>query len=99
MLRLQCTVQHYDWGKIGAKSEVGRLHVLASGDGIQDVPYAELWMGTHKSGPSLVIFESDTKGEKRVPLKDWLDNHSETLGPKVLQRWNGELPFLFKVCS
>ena len=94
MLQLQCAVQHYDWGRVGAESEVGRIHALASGDAIQDVPYAELWMGTHKSGPSLVCFGNETQP---VLLKDWLDAHPEALGSKVVEKWQGELPFLFKV--
>lgn len=96
MLRLQCAVQHYDWGRIGAGSEVGRLHALASGDPVDDVPYAELWMGTHTSGPSRVVTE---KENSELLLKDWLAAHSEALGPIVLDRWEGELPFLFKVLS
>jgi len=97
MLRLQCAVQHYDWGRIGAGSEVGQLHALASGDPVDDVPYAELWMGTHTSGPTRVVTEIDENSE--LLLKDWLAAHSEALGPIVLRRWEGELPFLFKVDS
>ena len=96
MLRLQCAVQHYDWGRIGADSEVGRIHALTCGNDIQDVPYAELWMGTHKSGPSLVCSGNETT-HPEVSLKDWLDAHPEALGPKVVERWQGELPYLFKV--
>ena len=94
MLRLQCAVQHYDWGRIGPASEVGQLHALASGEAVEDVPYAELWMGTHASGPSRVVSEED---KSEVLLKDWLDTHTEALGHNVLERWEGELPFLFKV--
>lgn len=96
MLRLQCAVQHYDWGRIGPASEVGQLHALASGEAVEDVPYAELWMGTHASGPSRVVSEED---KSEVLLKDWLDTHTEALGHNVLERWEGELPFLFKVLS
>ncbi|XP_024398750.1 mannose-6-phosphate isomerase 2 [Physcomitrium patens] len=93
-LRLECAVQHYDWGRIGAASEVGRLHALAVGSPAEDTPYAELWMGTHKSGPSWVVSDNSP-----VLLKEWLDTHSEALGDKVAERWQGELPFLFKVLS
>lgn len=87
-------MQHYDWGRIGAASEVGRLHALAVGSPAEDTPYAELWMGTHKSGPSWVVSDNSP-----VLLKEWLDTHSEALGDKVAERWQGELPFLFKVDS
>lgn len=96
MLRLQCAVQHYDWGRIGEASEVGRLHALASKESVEDVPYAELWMGTHVSGPSRVVSEEGGNSEL---LKDWLLTHTEALGQNVLERWDGELPFLFKVLS
>jgi len=97
MLRLKCAVQHYDWGRIGAASEVGRLHALASGAAVEEVvPYAELWMGTHISGPSRVVSEED---KSEVLLQDWLATHTEALGQNVLERWAGELPFLFKVDS
>ncbi|XP_024379036.1 mannose-6-phosphate isomerase 2 [Physcomitrium patens] len=95
MLRLLCAVQHYEWGRIGAASEVGRLHALASGEDVEDIPYAELWMGTHRSGPSRVVAEDKSE----VLLKDWLDTHPEALGQNVIERWEGELPFLFKVLS
>lgn len=95
MLRLLCAVQHYEWGRIGAASEVGRLHALASGEDVEDIPYAELWMGTHRSGPSRVVAEDKSE----VLLKDWLDTHPEALGQNVIERWEGELPFLFKVRS
>ena len=94
MLRLQCAVQHYDWGRIGPASEVGRLHALASGEPVEDVPYAELWMGTHTSGPSRVV---NHEGKSELLLKDWLTAHTDALGQNVLERWEGELPFLFKV--
>ncbi len=99
MLRLQCKVQHYEWGRIGADSEVARLHALSSGEGFQDLPYAELWMGTHPSSPSSVILEGGGAGGDSNPvlLQQWLDMHPEDLGKKVQQRWDGELPFLFKV--
>ncbi|CAK9210316.1 unnamed protein product [Sphagnum troendelagicum] len=101
MLRLQCKVQHYEWGRIGADSEVARLHALSSGEGFQDLPYAELWMGTHPSGPSSVILEGGGAGGDSNPvlLQQWLDMHPEDLGKKVQQRWDGELPYLFKVLS
>lgn len=53
---LRCPVQTYHWGKTGERSLVGRLsrsggHTL---EVIDTTPYAELWMGTHSSKPSLL---------------------------------------------
>lgn len=93
-LLLRYAVQHYEWGRNGSASEVGRLYSLISGSPIEeDKPYAELWMGTHDSGHSLVILQT---GEQ-VPLKRWLEEHPEALGDKVVKRWGIDLPFLFKV--
>ena len=95
MFRLQCVAQKYDWGLKGDKSTVGRLYALGSGEPIDKAtPYAELWMGTHPSGPSQLVLQ-DAEGLSL--LKDWLVAHPEALGEKVNAKWNGALPFLFKV--
>ncbi|KAL3696062.1 hypothetical protein R1sor_010138 [Riccia sorocarpa] len=52
-------------------------------------------MGTHGSGPSFVC-DGDKEPEL---LRDWLLKHPEALGEDVVRRWQGELPFLFKVLS
>ncbi|KAJ7549795.1 hypothetical protein O6H91_07G069700 [Diphasiastrum complanatum] len=99
-LRLRCKVQHYDWGRTGADSKVAQLHALMSGIPVQEgVPYAELWMGTHESGPSFVFWEGMQSGQEGVPLKDWLKEHPDALGQKVVERWGADLPYLFKVLS
>uniref|UniRef100_A0A0D6R288 mannose-6-phosphate isomerase n=1 Tax=Araucaria cunninghamii TaxID=56994 RepID=A0A0D6R288_ARACU len=95
-LRVCTTVQNYEWGKHGSAGEVGRLYSLVSkSPAEEDKPYAELWMGTHDSGHSLVVLE----GEDRMPLRSWLEEHPEALGDKVVERWGIDLPFLFKVLS
>ena len=54
MLSLTCAVQNYDWGITGV-SEVAALGALNTGVAADPtLPYAELWMGTHPSGPSIV---------------------------------------------
>ena len=55
-MELSCAVQCYAWGKRGARSAVA---TLKRGEDEQfpvkeDQCYAELWMGTHPNGPSLV---------------------------------------------
>jgi len=48
-------VQQYAWGKAGKDSAVASLFAAGSGVTVEaDKPYAELWMGTHPSGPSRV---------------------------------------------
>jgi hypothetical protein len=54
---LRCSVQKYAWGKFGADSLVAKLAAKNDTDITIDAktPYAELWMGTHPSGPSMVM--------------------------------------------
>ncbi|KAF5194709.1 Mannose-6-phosphate isomerase [Thalictrum thalictroides] len=100
-LKLRCSVQHYDWGKIGQQSEVARLFSLNSG--LLDIeadnkPYAELWMGTHESGPSFVVENGKTDSEY-LTLNSWISENPSVLGDKVVKEWGNNLPFLFKVLS
>ncbi|EAZ08978.1 hypothetical protein OsI_31243 [Oryza sativa Indica Group] len=91
--RLRCAVQHYEWGRRGAASIVARLADQQDPDLAR--PYAELWMGTHPSGPSTLL---DGDGDLML-LRDWLARTPDALGPAVAARWGGDLPFLFKVLS
>ncbi|XP_065879879.1 mannose-6-phosphate isomerase 1-like [Euphorbia lathyris] len=103
--RLRCSVQNYDWGKLGTDSQVARLYKLNSGSKIQlDKSYAELWMGTHESEPSFVVDSSEIEdgaavGPPSVTLKKWIAKNPNVLGDKVLDKWGCDLPFLFKVLS
>ena len=48
-------VQNYDWGIVGEASLVAKLYNENGGAAMNESrPYAELWMGTHASGPSHV---------------------------------------------
>lgn len=88
-LRLRCAVQHYEWGRRGSASLVARLADQDDADAAAR-PYAELWMGTHPSGPSTLLDDGEL-------LRDWLARNPDALGPAVAARWGGDLPFLFKV--
>ncbi|KAK1269568.1 Mannose-6-phosphate isomerase 1 [Acorus gramineus] len=94
--RLRCSVQNYDWGILGAESTVARLYSKNSASEIvPDKSYAELWMGTHPSGPSFTAEEA----EPPKPLKGLVSENPGLLGEKVVERWGTDLPFLFKVLS
>eukprot|EP01099_Mayorella_cantabrigiensis_P004525 TRINITY_DN3410_c0_g1_i1.p1 TRINITY_DN3410_c0_g1~~TRINITY_DN3410_c0_g1_i1.p1 ORF type:complete len:449 (+),score=95.19 TRINITY_DN3410_c0_g1_i1:57-1403(+) len=55
LLELVCAVQNYAWGKIGLQSEVAKLQQTNAQFQLSpDQTYAELWMGTHPSGPSRI---------------------------------------------
>ncbi|QDZ18900.1 mannose-6-phosphate isomerase [Chloropicon primus] len=94
MFKINCAVQNYAWGRLGSDSEVAKL--FASGNAgaevEEDKPYAELWMGTHPSGPSVVASTNST-------LKSWIEVNEASLGKVLLIKYGKDLPFLFKVLS
>lgn len=93
-MELLCKVQKYDWGKMGSNSLVAKLSAKMDNTFVIDenIPYAELWMGTHVSGPSLL----KNNGES---LDYLIKKHPEYLGDHTAKRFNNQLPFLFKVLS
>lgn len=59
-------MKNYDWGKVGKESAVARLYAKNSGEEVDGAePYAELWMGTHESGPSFVVVPAEVNGGAR----------------------------------
>jgi len=94
-MELVCAVQQYAWGKIGEDSAVASLAKDGGYPGFNldpEAPYAELWMGTHPSGPSKLA-------ETGQNLKDYLDGKPEALGESTRKNFGDCLPFLFKVLS
>lgn len=86
---LENCVQDYDWGSTTALTEL--LDIPNPGGG----PQAELWMGAHPKAPSRVVRPSG-----REPLDALIDRcPEEFLGPAAAGRFNGRLPFLFKVLA
>ncbi|MDR1786934.1 MAG: class I mannose-6-phosphate isomerase [Treponema sp.] len=78
---LDCVVKHYPWGSESL------LPALLARPNPDSTPWAELWMGTHAGGPSLVRGPDGTT----VPLSEFRPRAG---GPPV-----GELPFLFKALA
>ncbi|OLL26664.1 Mannose-6-phosphate isomerase [Neolecta irregularis DAH-3] len=107
LIQLSCKLQCYEWGvllflsnsssnclgKPGSTSAVARFAQATSDSDIDPSKrYAELWMGTHPSGPS-------TSFHDNCDLKTLLSENRSLLGDKVFSRFDGDLPFLFKVLS
>ncbi|KAH8896451.1 mannose-6-phosphate isomerase [Thozetella sp. PMI_491] len=95
LVRLQCGVNSYDWGKKGEASAAAQFAAAtpAADFAIQaDRPYAELWMGTHPSNPSKDVATGRT-------LLDLVETNQALLAPSVVARYGKKLPFLFKVLS
>ncbi|HEX6914369.1 MAG TPA: mannose-6-phosphate isomerase, class I [Chitinophagaceae bacterium] len=82
---LKGTVQHYAWG--GHEF----IPALLGIDNTKDQPFAEYWMGAHRSAPSTLA-----EGEARTDLKQVLASEPALMGSAVQQRF-GELPYLLKV--
>lgn len=93
-MELRCSLQKYDWGKVGVESEAALL-IQANNENFKiesNTPYAELWMGTHPNGPSVI----SKTGEG---LHEWIKLNPQALGEAVLEVFGVQLPFLLKVLS
>lgn len=98
LVKLRCGVQSYDWGKLGQSSAVAQFATAADPSFSLDSekPYAELWMGTHPSVPSLAV----TSSAPPTSLRTIIESKPELLGDRIAKKFGpGELPFLFKVLS
>lgn len=93
-MELQCTVQNYEWGKLGTDSTVAKLLSSANNNVSIDSskPYAELWMGTHPNGPALII-------DRNVLLGDYIKDNLDAIGPVVKKQFGVSVPFLLKILS
>ncbi|XP_049870761.1 mannose-6-phosphate isomerase [Pectinophora gossypiella] len=93
-MELKCKVQNYDWGKLGRESTVAKLVSQAHPEeSIDDSkPYAELWMGTHPNGPSLII-------ERGILLSEYIKANLDAIGPEVRKQFGVAVPFLLKILS
>ncbi|KAL4869785.1 hypothetical protein BDV12DRAFT_167211 [Aspergillus spectabilis] len=95
LLRLQCGVNSYDWGKVGHESAAAKYAATTADANFSiesEKPYAELWMGTHPSLPSKDL-------ETQRTLLDLVQDNVALMSPEVSGRYEGKLPFLFKVLS
>ncbi|ORX92444.1 mannose-6-phosphate isomeras-like protein [Clohesyomyces aquaticus] len=95
LIRLQCGVNSYDWGKIGQSSAAAKYAAATPSDDFsvqEEKPYAELWMGTHPSLPSKDL-------ETKRTLLDLVQDNQALLSKDVAERYENKLPFLFKVLS
>lgn len=78
--------QHYTWG--GAHFIPQWLSLM---NAEANQPYAEYWLGAHRSAPSMIEFE-----QKWLPLDRVLDKTPELLGDDSRTKFGDELPFFIK---
>lgn len=92
-MELRCAVQKYAWGKTGKSSLVAQLSQgNSTAPIVENDPYAELWMGTHPSGPSVIKSSNE-------PLLNHLLSNVDSLGDEEKKVFGTDLPFLFKALS
>lgn len=90
IFKLNNSIRHYPWGTINE---------LPSLFGIKNwhkKPQAEIWMGAHKSAPSLVEIASNQVKSLDLFIEESPNN---ILGNEVSGKFNNQLPFLFKILS
>ncbi|KIW03585.1 mannose-6-phosphate isomerase, class I [Verruconis gallopava] len=95
LIRLQCGVNSYEWGKIGSSSAAAKYAAATPSDGFsiqEEKPYAELWMGTHPSNPSKDLQTGRT-------LLELVQDNQALMSKEVSEKYQNKLPFLFKVLS
>ncbi|KKA26885.1 hypothetical protein TD95_003267 [Thielaviopsis punctulata] len=95
LVRLQCGVNSYEWGKIGSSSAAAKYAAATPADGFsvqEDKPYAELWMGTHPSNPSRDVTTGRT-------LLDLVNDNQALVSSTIVEKFGPKLPFLFKILS
>ncbi|CAG9787302.1 unnamed protein product [Diatraea saccharalis] len=93
-MELQCQIQNYDWGKLGPQSMVATLTSSANSNYVIDPlkPYAELWIGTHPNGPSLII-------DRGILLSEYIKDNLDAIGPVVRNKFGVAVPFILKILS
>lgn len=87
-MELEGAIKSYDWGKLGPESKVATLAQANNSSFVIDNGqcYAELWMGDHVSGPSIIRGTGQS-------LDQLLANENGLIGGM------NKLPFLLKVLS
>jgi mannose-6-phosphate isomerase len=84
--KLENAVKNYDWGSPEWLPDfLGRKN-------LSRIPWAELWMGVHPSGPSRVVSDS-------CPLSELIGRDPPAFLGKETAGKYGTLPFLFKVLA
>ena len=80
-------IQHYAWGDLHSIPQLLKQEPDGS-------PWAELWIGTHPKGPARIISKQGT-----ISLQEYIQTAPLNILGKAAERFNGELPFLFKILA
>ncbi|MDX1734123.1 MAG: mannose-6-phosphate isomerase, class I, partial [Halioglobus sp.] len=89
LLRLENSIKDYAWG------DARRLPELFGLENPDGAPQAEIWMGAHPADPSRVRVDGELQALDGLIASD----PGRILGADVAARFDGRLPFLFKVLN
>jgi len=96
IIQLECQCNNYPWGKKGKDSLAARYAAATPGGSFEldeKKEYAEQWMGTYPTTPSLVL----STGKD---LQEHLNANKEALiGKPILSKFGADLPYLPKILS
>jgi hypothetical protein len=96
IIQLKCQCNNYPWGKKGKDSLAAQYAAVVPGTDFkidETKEYAEMWMGTYPTTPSLILLTGED-------LQQYINAHKEELmGKAVLDKFGADLPYLPKVRS
>lgn len=94
VIKLECQCNNYPWGKTGSESLAAKYAAATPGGHFKldsKKEYAEMWMGTYPTTPSLVLSSGDD-------LQRHINTNKEKLiGRPILNKFGVDLPYLPKV--
>lgn len=104
MIPTKGCIKNYHWGKVGEDNYIARFQAVAPKSPSKELngpeldsrePLAELWFGSHPSGPATLAV-----GDHMVKLNEFLAKEPEMVGVvEQYLKYNKQLPFLFKILS
>ncbi|KAF7874032.1 hypothetical protein EAF04_002704 [Stromatinia cepivora] len=96
VIQLECQCNNYPWGKQGKESLAARYAAATPGGKFkldESKEYAEMWMGTYPTTPSLIL----SNGKD---LQEHLNTNKEKLiGKPMFDKFGVDLPYLLKILS
>ncbi|KAH7351070.1 RmlC-like cupin domain-containing protein [Rhexocercosporidium sp. MPI-PUGE-AT-0058] len=96
IIQLECQCNNYPWGKKGKESLAAKYAAATPGGSFkldETKEYAEQWMGTYPTTPSLILSSGEDLQKHLNANKDAL------IGKPILSKFGSDLPYLPKILS
>jgi len=90
--RIMPKIQNYEWG---TKNKHALIPKFLGIKHEPDLPYAELWYGTHPKNPSEIYIDNKVHRLDKIIKK----YSYEILGKEISKKYSKNLPFLLKILS